>query len=47
MFDGNVDLNLLAVAVAKTIAECHDKNEIVQLLQFLSLLQSALRTYII
>ena len=45
MFDGDVDINLLAVAMAKTIAEGCTKNEILQAVHFLALLQTALRTY--
>ena len=47
MFDGDIDLNLFAVALAKTIAESCNKQDIVKILQLLSLLQNALRTYIL
>ena len=47
MFEKDVDINLLAVAMAKTIAEGCDKTEILKILHLLTLLQSALRTYII
>jgi hypothetical protein len=47
MFDGDIDINLLAVALAKSIAENCDKPEIVKVLHLLSLLQNALRTYIL
>ena len=47
MFEKDIDINLLAVAMAKTIAEGCDKTEISKMIHLLTLLQSALRTYII
>lgn len=47
MIDKGVDVNLLAVAMARTIAEGCDKTEILQILHLLTLVQNALRTYII
>ena len=43
MFDKDVDINLLAVAMAKNIAEDNDKCNILKIIHFLSLLQSALK----
>jgi hypothetical protein len=47
MFENDTDINLLAVAMAKNIADGCDKAEIAKILHLLALLQSALRTYII
>ena len=47
MFDGDIDINLFAVALAKSIAENCDNKDIVKVLHLLALLQNALRTYIL
>ena len=47
MFDKDVDINLLAVAMAKNIAEDNDKCNILKIIHFLALLQSALKTYVL
>ena len=47
MFDGEVDINLLAVAMAKTMAESCEKSEIPKIIHLLLLIQNALRTYML
>ena len=47
MFDGDIDINLLAVTIAKTISESCDKQELSKVIHLLALLQSALRTYLL
>ena len=47
MFDGDIDINLLAVTLAKTIADGCDKTELSKIIHLLTLLQTSLRTYLL
>ena len=46
MFNEGFDNNMLAISVANILAEGKSKQEILELLQFLSLIQCALKSYL-
>lgn len=46
MLGDSFNINMLAISVANILAEGKTKYEILELMQFLSLLQSALKSYV-
>lgn len=46
MLNEGLDTNMLAISVANILAEGKSKQEILELLQFLTVLQCALKSYI-